>query len=207
MNNKQLLGLGLVSAAGIGAFFLLRNKQSKATTPIIAPQRQSTSLVNEDSERKKLYDEVYLALIELMKAHRMYLDDKGLNEVREKFRYYGDNNDSLSKLFDPQKNKNKLWEAIMLALVGKENPVEAANVILDFEMPTLEKMSTNEINLYLYILKAQIPYINKLYFDAEGFTKEITKDPIKYRDILKLNKDYEIESGTKGNLLTYIYED
>jgi len=207
MNNKQILGLGLVAAAGVGAILLLRNKQYTTNTTSVKPTMQSTSLpVVED--RQKLYDEVYLALIELMKAHRMYLDDKDrLNEVREKFRYYGDDNDSLSKLFDPHKNKNKLWQGIMVALVGKENPVEAANVILDFEMPTLEKMTTNEINLYLYILKAQIPYINKLYFDAEGFNKEITKDPIKYRDILKLNKDYEIESGTKGNLLTYIYAD
>lgn len=207
MNNKQLLGLGLVSAAGIGAFILLKNKQSTTNTTSVKPTMQSTSLpVVQD--RQKLYDEVYLALIELMKAHRMYLDDKDrLNEVMERFRYYGDDSNGLNKLFDPKKNENKLWEDIMLALVGRENPVEAANVILDFEMPTLEKMSTNEINLYLYILKAQIPYINKLYFDSEGFMKEITKDPIKYRDILKLNKDYEIETGTKGNLLTYIYAD
>jgi hypothetical protein len=216
MNNKQLLGLGLVSAAGIGAFFLLRNKQSKATTQISAPQRQSTSLVNEDSERKKLYDELYISLVNFLnslyaknieESKNIKIElEKALSEGKINIYEYNIQKNNLKYINADGYWSDSLGNYIALpehknSLVGiklKEHDgdsVYQANIILDFEMPTLEKMSIEEIKLYIEYIKLVTDSVKKSDYEISN-----SIDPFKQRDFIKLIEKYDWDKGNKQGL-------
>ena len=203
MDNKQILGLGLVAAAGVGAFYLFKNKEKKQpeTNTTVKPTMQSNSLpVVED--RQKLYDEVHQALLEFFEIYKIR-HGKLIKEMQDSISYgkitYGNFAASKSyKSLDDEIRALQYRAASNLTAKIRSfyynNPIVAADMVFDFEKSTLDKMSVDEIKLYIEYLKLGTK-------KDERDINEFFKDPIKLNKIEKLKERYDWYEGHKDGLM------
>jgi hypothetical protein len=177
MEKRQIILGGVVLLAGVGGYILYKNsKKTKPSSPL------AKSSLPDDTERKKLYDEIYLNIISLIKNNEIQNDRiKGqisgfsMEEATAAYkRVIASNPDFKGDAPDAYK---------MERLANKEG--EIVNGAIKFYnniLPELDKMPISELKLYSdYLIK-----VNLLKY-SEG---KVTYDPLVIKELVQFSNKY-----------------
>ena len=155
MNKKLIVGLGILGLAALG-FLAFKNKgknsaDSKAQADAAEKKRQEDLARINDPERKKLYDDIYLAIVEKI---------KNLPE-----------NDGGKEIILPDGSKAET----IVEIVANAN--QSAYRQYESLLPTFNKMSIAELKVLLEVAKNPNE-INKDAFKFREWADLVTKFPI-----------------------------
>jgi len=192
MDKKVILGLGVLGVAGL-SYLYLTNK-NKATSELKASQdtnalqdvklsaedkkRQEELSLITDTERKKLYDEIYLATVEIVKTNatnRVQVQQYAMQQreaMQEEMRR--------SKIFETTEDAGIYFSQFNEVLKGSVMPTiseinEAALEYFNCTLEELNKMSVDELKFVLELTKDK---------------QKLVDDPFSFRKVVDFMKKY-----------------